>query len=102
MSSRWLRWLRARDQGLNALRRATRTAIVMPGVFAIGSVVIDNPTLATFAAFGAFAQLLLVDFTGSRRDRARSQFALAVAGAALVSLGTLASPWTWAACLAAL
>ena len=95
-----LRWLRARDQGLNALRRATRTAIVMPSVFAIGSVVMDNPTLATFAAFGAFAQLLLVDFSGSPRDRMQSQLALAGCGAALVCLGTLVSQWPWAACLA--
>jgi uncharacterized membrane protein YccC len=93
------RWLRARDQGLNALRRATRTAIVMPTVFAIGSVVLDNPTLATFAAFGAFAQLLLVGFSGSARDRMQSQLALAACGAALVCLGTLLSQWAWAACL---
>ena len=84
-------WLRTRDPGLAALRRASRTAIVMPGLFALGATVLDDPQLATFAAFGAFAMLLLVDFPGPLRQRLQAQLALGVAGAALVCLGTLAS-----------
>ena len=53
--------------------------------------VIDNPTVATFAAFGSFAMLLLVDFAGPMRDRLQAQAALAVTGGVFVSLGTLAS-----------
>lgn len=86
-----LGWLRTRDPGLVALRRASRTAIVMPAMFAIGAKVIDNAQLATFAAFGAFAMLLLVDFPGPLRQRLEAQLALGVTGAALVCLGTLAS-----------
>jgi hypothetical protein len=73
-----LAWLRARDPGLSALRRAGRAAIVMPAMFALGSKVIGNPTLvASFAAFGSFAMLLLVDFGGPMRNRLQAQVALA-------------------------
>jgi uncharacterized membrane protein YccC len=86
-----VKWLRERDRGLAALRRATRTALVMPAMFALGAEVIGNPVLATFAAFGSFAMLLLVDFTGPMRARLRAQAALAVTGAVFVCLGTLVS-----------
>jgi uncharacterized membrane protein YccC len=84
-------WLRTHDPGFAALRRAGRTAIVMPAMFAIGDKVIANPNLATFAAFGAFAMLLLVDFTGPMRERLEAQAALAVVCCVLIGLGTLAS-----------
>lgn len=81
-------WLRARDAGLTALRRAARTAIVMPLMFAFGTQVLHNPNLATFAAF---AMLLLADFGGPMRDRLLAQLGLVVLGAGLVALGTLVS-----------
>jgi len=93
-------WLDQRDHGLLALRRAARAAIVMPAMFAIGDKVIANPEVATFAAFGSFAMLLLVDFPGPMRDRLQAQAALAVAGAVLVCLGTLASRSAWSAAIA--
>jgi MFS family permease len=89
-----LDWLRTRDRGLAGLRRAGRTAIVMPALFALGDRVIDNATLATFAAFGSFAMLLLVDFGGPMRDRLRAQVSLAVVGGVFVCVGTLASQST--------
>jgi uncharacterized membrane protein YccC len=92
-----LQWLARRDRDLAALRRAARTAIVMPAMFALGYKVIGNPALATFAAFGSFAMLLLVDFNGSMRERLQAQAALAVAGCAFVGLGTLASQSVWLA-----
>src|SRR4051812_30104030 len=46
-------WLRAHDRGFLATRRAARAAIVMPAMFAVGDVVIGNPAVATFAAFGS-------------------------------------------------
>ena len=57
-------------RGSSALRRAGRAAIVMPALFALGSQVIGNPTVSIFAAFGAFAMLLLVDFGGPIRAAA--------------------------------
>jgi hypothetical protein len=88
-------WLRRHDPGYGALRRAGRTALIMPAMLALGIKVIDNPLVALFAAFGSFAMLLLVDFTGPIQDRVRSQALLGVACAVLIALGTLASQTTW-------
>lgn len=97
-----LGWIRRHDPNLGALRRAARAAVVMPAMFALGVKVIGNPNVATFAAFGSFALLLLVEFGGSMRDRLQAQAALGAAGAVLVVLGTLVSrsPWLGAATMA--
>ena len=94
------RWLGQRDRGFAALRRATRTAIIMPGMFALGDKVIGNPQLATFAAFGSFAMLLLVDFGGPMAERLQAMAALAVTGGVFVWLATLASQTGWLAAVA--
>ena len=67
----------------------------MPALFALGDKVIANPALATFAAFGSFAMLLLVDFGGPLRERLQAQAALALVGFAFVTLGTLVSQSVW-------
>jgi len=72
----------------------------MPAMFALGSKVIGNPTLATFAAFGSFAMLLLVEFGGPMRTRLQAQAALAAVGAVFVCVGTLASRSAWLAAAA--
>jgi hypothetical protein len=72
----------------------------MPAAFALGGPVLGNPVLATFAALGSFAMLLLVDFGGSIRNRLQCQAALAVACMVLITLGTLASRTTWLAAVA--
>src|ERR1700760_1581507 len=95
-----VRWLGQRDRGFAALRRATRTAIIMPAMFALGDKVIGNPQLATFAAFGSFAMLLLVDFGGPMAERLQAQAALVVTGGVFVCLATLASQTVWLAGLA--
>src|SRR5215831_6019673 len=95
-----LRWLGQRDRGFAALRRATRTAIIMPAMFALGDKVIGNPQLATFAAFGSFAMLLLVDFGGPMAGRLQAQVALAVTCGVFVCLATLASQTAWLAAAA--
>jgi uncharacterized membrane protein YccC len=86
-----LDWLRTHDPRFAALRRAGRAAIVMPSMFAIGDKVIGNPTIATFAAFGSFAMILLVDFPGPIRARLQAQITLAVACGVFISLATLCS-----------
>src|SRR5262245_38079286 len=63
----------------------------MPANFAFGDVVVGNAAFATFAAFGSFAMLLLVDFAGPMRTRLQAQAALAVTGGVFVCVGTLAS-----------
>src|ERR1700688_5172554 len=92
-----LRWLGQRDRGFAALRRATRTAIIMPAMFALGDKVIGNPQLASFAAFGSFAMLLLVDFGGPMAERLQAHLVLAAVGAVFVCVATLASRSTWLA-----
>jgi uncharacterized membrane protein YccC len=95
-----VRWLGQRDRGYAALRRATRTAIIMPAMFALGDKVIGNPQVATFAAFGSFAMLLLVDFGGPMVERLQAQAALAVTGGVFVCVATLASQTAWLAAVA--
>jgi len=97
MVLRSLRWLGQRDRGFTALRRATRTAIIMPAMFALGDKVIGNPQVAIFGAFGSFAMLLLVDFGGPMAERLQAQAALAVTGGVFVCVATLASQTVWLA-----
>ena len=92
-----MQWLHAHDRDYAALRRAARAALVMPAMFALADKVIGNPVIATFAAFGSFAMLLLVDFAGSIRDRLEAEATLAVACCVLIALGTLASRNAWLA-----
>jgi uncharacterized membrane protein YccC len=86
-----VKWLRVSDPGHFALRAAARTAIVVPVAFAIGEVGIGNPDTALFSFFSAFAFLVFVDFSGPRPGRLVAYLALLLAGAALITLGTLCS-----------
>ena len=99
---RGLQWLRSRDAGLLALRRAGRSAIIMPALLALSVKVIGNPVMATFAAFGSLAMLLFVAFGGRMRERLPDQVALIATGAVFVVLGTLCSRANWLAALAML
>jgi uncharacterized membrane protein YccC len=95
-----LRWLGQRDRGFVALRRAARAAIIMPAMFALGDKVIGNSQVATFAAFGSFAMLLLADFGGPMAERLQAEAALVVTGGVFVCLATLASRTAWLAAVA--
>ena len=52
------------------LRRALRTAVVVPIVFAAVGFGLDRTSMATFAAFGCFAMLGLTDLGGPLWRRA--------------------------------
>ncbi|MEU2350657.1 FUSC family protein, partial [Modestobacter sp. NPDC013298] len=95
-------WLRSRDPGLRATRRAVRTAIVMPALFALGTEVVGDATVATFAAFGSFALLLFADFGGSLADRLAAQLTLTALGGVFVCTATVASRSAWSAATAML
>ena len=86
-----LRWFGQRDRGFTALRRATRTAIIMPAMFALGDKVIGSPQVATFAAFGSFAMLLPSTSAAPWPNASKREAALAVAGGVFVRPATLAS-----------
>ena len=74
----------------------------MPIMFAIGQVVIGNPDVAVFAAFGAFSMLLLVDFGGPMSARLEAMTALAITGAVFITVATIASGNPWIAAFAML
>ncbi len=71
-------------------------------MFAISVEVLENATVALFAAFGAIALLMLVEFGGRMRNRLEAQAALSLAGAVLICLGTVASHAVWSAVLSML
>jgi uncharacterized membrane protein YccC len=85
------------DPGRFALKSAARAAIVMPLVFAFADKVIQDPQTATFAAFGSFAILVLVDFGGPPASRLKAYLSLAAAGSVLITVGTLCSRNVWLA-----
>ena len=72
----------------------------MPTAFALSLVVVDDKQMALFAAFGAMALLVFVDFGGTPAERLRAYVILLLAGAVLISFGTLCSHSTWLAVLA--
>ncbi len=80
---------------LAALKAAARAAIVIPAVFALADKVIDQPQTSLLAAFGSFALLVLVEFTGPARTRFLAYLGLACTGAVFVTLGTLCSRNAW-------
>ncbi|HCG02616.1 MAG TPA: hypothetical protein DEV93_18995 [Chloroflexi bacterium] len=88
-----------RDPGSASLRRATRAAIVIPAAFAFSKIALGDVQVTTFVAFGCFALLVMSDFGGPRRSRAAAYLTMTAVGAALVTLGTIASPVAWVAAL---
>jgi hypothetical protein len=87
------------DPALLSLRRATRAAIVIPAAFAFSKIAIADVQITTFVAFGCFALLVMADYGGTRGPRAAAYLTTVAVGAALVTLGTLASPIAWVAAL---
>jgi uncharacterized membrane protein YccC len=84
-------WLRHKDPDLLAVKRSVRAAVVMPSVFALTHVLFTNPQVSLFGAFGGFALLLLVDFSGPPRTRFVSFVGLFLAGSCFIALGTIVS-----------
>ncbi len=78
----------------SAALRAVRATILVPGLFAITDKVIGNAQMATFAAFGSFATLVLANFGGGRRDKLIAHAGLAVGGSVLLVIGTVVSSST--------
>jgi uncharacterized membrane protein YccC len=82
--------------------RALRATLVIPGLFALTSHVIDNSQISLFATFGGFATLVLASFSGTRWQKLAAHIALGVVGSAFVSLATVTSDSAAAASLVAL
>ncbi len=79
--------------------RALRATIVMPALFALTYKVIGDLQMATFAAFGSFATLVLASFGGTRRDKAIAHLGLALVGSAALIIGTGVSGNAWLAAI---
>jgi uncharacterized membrane protein YccC len=86
----------------SAALRAVRATIVVPGLFAFTDNVIGNLQMATFAAFGGFATLVLASFAGTRRDKLVAHAALAVTGSVLLTIGTAVTSSTLLAAIVTL
>ena len=89
-------WLRRRDPGLAATRKAVRvTAAACAGFFGC-RYGLGDAAAATFAVFGTIALGALSDVFGPPAVRTRVYLAAFPAAAVLVAVGTLAaaSPWT--------
>src|ERR1700688_1079941 len=67
----------------------------MPAVFAFADKVIAKPQTSFLAAFGSFAVLVLVEFSGPWRTRLLAYLSLAVVGAAYITIGTICSRNAW-------
>jgi uncharacterized membrane protein YccC len=97
-------WLRRRIDGHDphfaASKRALRATVVVPVNFAIGSQLIANAQVATFAAFGSFALLLFANFPGGRANRFRAYATLGAVGVVLITVGSLATTPDWLAVIA--
>jgi uncharacterized membrane protein YccC len=85
-----------------AALRAVRATIVIPCLFALTFKVIGDAQMTLYAVFGSFAQLVTVTFGGTRRDKAIAHLGLTLAGAAALTVGTLASGSAWLAALVSL
>jgi uncharacterized membrane protein YccC len=79
--------------------RALRATIVMPTLFALTYKVFGDLQMATFAAFGSFATLVLASFGGTRRDKAIAHLGLAVVGSVVLTIGTAVHATAWLAAI---
>ncbi|MGX9789056.1 FUSC family protein [Mycobacterium sp. MMS18-G62] len=89
-----------RDPEHDALRRATRAAIVLPIAAAVSFAVGEGSQTPLFTIFGSVALLILVDFPGNRPARALAYCGLGINGAILITAGTLVAPYPWVSVVA--
>jgi uncharacterized membrane protein YccC len=77
--------------------RAARATIIIPALLALTDKGIADMQMATFAAFGGFATLIIANFGGKRRDKLIAHAGLAVTGSLALIIGTLVSGVAWLA-----
>jgi len=91
--AQWARWAIPR-WSVPAAIRAIRAMVCVCGLFAFTDKVIGNAQIATFAAFGSFATLVLASFAGSWRDKLLAHLGLAIVGSVLLTIATIVSSST--------
>jgi uncharacterized membrane protein YccC len=92
-----LEWLKSKDPGLVAIKRAARVTLAACVAFYFSLYVLNDAQMATFAVFGCIALGVLSEVSGEPWRRTRTYGAALVAGIVLVTLGTLLAVTTWAA-----
>ena len=97
MIRRWSEQLRQRDPERDGVRRALRAAIFIPLAAAASFAVAGDNQTPIFTILGSIALLIAADFPGAVGTRALGYFGLAINGAVLITLGTLAAPHPWVA-----
>ena len=90
-------WLKAKDPGFVAIKRAARVTLAACAAFYFSLYVLNDTQMATFAAFGCIALGALSEVTGEPWERTKTYGAALVAGIVLVTLGTMLAVNTWAA-----
>ncbi|MET7727697.1 hypothetical protein [Streptomyces mirabilis] len=95
----WLEWLRARDPGLGAVRRAVRVTLVAGAGFFSALYSLGDHVVAIYALFCATAFGGLSYVPGTPRERARTLLAALPVSAGLVTLGTTLAASAWTASL---
>jgi uncharacterized membrane protein YgaE (UPF0421/DUF939 family) len=89
--------LRTEDPERDALRRAARAAITVPGAAAFAHIVAPGTEAPLYTLLGAFWLMVMVDFPGNRQNRTVAYLGLGLNGIILLTLGTLVAPIPWLA-----
>ncbi|MCB0932962.1 MAG: FUSC family protein [Mycobacterium sp.] len=89
--------IRTRDPENDAARRALRAAIVIPVAAALSFAIAGPTQTPVFTLVGSIALLIVANFPGTTGNRALGYLGLAVNGAILITLGTVAAPHVWVA-----
>jgi hypothetical protein len=90
-------WLRRRDPGLVAVRRAARVTVAACAGFYACRYGLGNRVMAPYALFGAVAMGMLAQIPGTPAQRARTLLGVLPVGYLLVTAGTLLAVSNWAA-----
>ena len=86
-----------RDPDGDAARKALRAAIFIPLAAAASFAVAGDTQTPIFTILGCIALLIATDFPGGRGTRALGYCGLAINGAVLITVATLAAPHPWIA-----
>jgi Fusaric acid resistance protein-like len=80
-----------------ALAKATRAAIILPGLFGFLIFFVKDTQAAGFAVFGTFAHLVMTNYDPRRKKRVAQVITLTFCGLVMISWGTAVSMWIWLA-----
>src|SRR5438132_13707962 len=91
--------LNRRRQRLVALVKATRAAIILPALFGLLILFVNDVQAAGFAVFGTFAHLVMKNYDPHRRKRLLQLLTLTFGGVFMICWATTVSRSLWLAVL---